>query len=424
MVVLSDVGGPGIRPGAARALTGRRAGDGRRVGVGGPPPGWPSGAMRNPGAHDPRGVDAAGAGRERPGSPRALGRRRPARAGALAAVLLVAVLTPPAAAQEAPVATVRVLSINILHGGVLSGWQRDDQHLEARLDLLTDELRGLSPDVIAVQEASRGWGRGDVAARLAARLGMQHAYVSGAFRFFGSGWVHWLVSHVMNFEEGPAVLSRFPIVRWEAFALPSCGRRFEPRVLLLTELDAPWGPLTVFSTHTSGDPCHTRRVAELVREHRGAGPAVVMGDFNAVESSEAIQALTGPAGFVDAFRAVRPDDPGPTVWQPVTDPVRRARRRVDYVFLAPGGASTSRPVDSRVVIDVPGRLADGTVLWPSDHYGVLADVAILATVPRPAGHDGAGGRAGPAGPAAAVRAVPGVLPAPGPGAAAEAGPAR
>ena len=368
-------------------------------------------------------MGAAGAAGRPTGGPRAPRRRRPRVAGVLlAAVPLVAVLIPPAAAQDAaPVATVRFVSINILHGGVLSGWKRDDQHLEARLDLLTDELRGLSPDVIAVQEASRGWGRGDVAGRLAARLGMHHAYVSGAFRFFGFGWVHWFVSHVMNFEEGPAVLSRFPIVRREAFALPACGRRFEPRVLLRTELEAPSGPLTVFSTHTSGDPCHSRGVVELVREHRGAGPAVVMGDFNAVESSEAIQALTGPGGFVDAFRAVRPDDPGPTVWQPVTDPVRRARRRVDYVFLAPGEASRSRPVDSRVVIDVPGRLADGTVLWPSDHYGVLADVAIFAAAPRTAGHGGAQGAAAGG---ATVQATPGVLPAPSPRQAGPTGPHR
>jgi hypothetical protein len=32
---------------------------------------------------------------------------------------------------------------------------------------------------------------------------------------------------------------------------------------------------------------------------------------------------------------------------------------------------------SRVVLDTPGRLANGGVLWPSDHYGVLADLDLV-----------------------------------------------
>jgi len=73
------------------------------------------------------------------------------------------------------------------------------------------------------------------------------------------------------------------------------------------------------------------------------------------------------------------------------------------------------------VIDVPGRLADGTVLWPSDHYGVLADVAIFAAAPRTAGHGGAQGAAAGG---ATVQATPGVLPAPSPRQAGPTGPHR
>jgi hypothetical protein len=31
-------------------------------------------------------------------------------------------------------------------------------------------------------------------------------------------------------------------------------------------------------------------------------------------------------------------------------------------------------VDSRVVFNVPSRDADGDPLWPSDHYGVMAEI--------------------------------------------------
>jgi hypothetical protein len=57
--------------------------------------------------------------------------------------------------------------------------------------------------------------------------------------------------------------------------------------------------------------------------------------------------------------------PGPTV-----------RRRVDYVLLLPGSRVAARVVSSRVVLDTPGRRADGGPLWPSDHYGVLAEIRL------------------------------------------------
>jgi endonuclease/exonuclease/phosphatase family metal-dependent hydrolase len=287
-------------------------------------------------------------------------------------------LAGSAGAEERPAARpIRVVTLNVLHGGVWSGWRGDGQHLDTRLALAAAALRQLRPDVVALQEASRGRGRGDVAGRLARSLGMSHVYVPGAVGFFGSRWLHARVADLMNFEEGPAILSRFRIQRSGEYALPPCGRRFEPRALLFAELATPRGPVTVFSTHTAGDACHTRAVAELVARHRRETPAVVMGDFNAVESSPPIQALTGDAGFVDAFRAANPDDPGYTVWQPVTEPERRVRRRVDYVFLVPGRAFAGEVLASRVVVDRPGRLPDGSPIWPSDHFGVLADLVLF-----------------------------------------------
>jgi endonuclease/exonuclease/phosphatase family metal-dependent hydrolase len=294
----------------------------------------------------------------------------------LTAALLVAGLTGPAFAQ-APAPTVRFVTLNVLHGGALSGWSGKDQHLDARLDLVSDALLALRPDVVALQEASWSRDRGEVASRLAGRLGMNYVYAPASARLFDTAWINRAAAALMNFTEGPSILSRFPITRWEAYRLPRCGRRFEPRVLLFAELDTPQGRLPVFSTHTAGDPCHTRAVATLVRERRADLPGVLMGDLNAVESSAAIAALTGEAGFVDAFRTARPEAPGFTVWQPVTAPDRRVFRRVDYVLVVPGRSFPGTVRGSRVVVDAPGRLPDGTVLWPSDHYGVLADLVVF-----------------------------------------------
>ena len=64
-----------------------------------------------------------------------------------------------------------------------------------------------------------------------------------------------------------------------------------------------------------------------------------------------------------------------------------ASQRIDYVFLVPGSARPARVVGSRVVLDQPvGR---GRARWPSDHYGVLAEIALDGAAPsRPADRSG------------------------------------
>lgn len=311
-------------------------------------------------------------------------RRRAIRWGRSAACLLGAFLITlggraPAGAQDPGPAerALRFVTFNMLHGGATSGWKGDGQNLEARLDLATDALMALAPDVVALQEASsRNW-RGTVASRLAGRLGMNHVYHSVTFAFAPFRWLRARIASIMDWEEGPAILSRFPILRTETYLLPTCGRRWGRRGLVFAEVQAPGGRIAVFSTHTDGDPCHTRMVSQLVKQLQVDAPGVLMGDFNAQEGSPAIAALTVEAGFVDAFRAANPDAPGATSHQPVIVPERRARRRIDYVFLAPAPLLPATVVASRVVLDRPGTLPDGRLLWPSDHYGVLAELALF-----------------------------------------------
>jgi endonuclease/exonuclease/phosphatase family metal-dependent hydrolase len=298
--------------------------------------------------------------------------------GLLAGALVGAVIVTPASAEgPPPPSALRFVTLNVFHGGPLSGWTGRDGHLETRLDLVTQALRALAPDVVALQEASWSRNRGEVAARLAERLGLNHVYAPSSMRLFEAAWLNRAAASAMDFAEGPAVLSRFPIVRSEVHRLPQCGWRLDPRVLLLAELATPGGSLQVFSTHISGHHCQAEAVAALIRRYRADLPAVLMGDFNAVEASPAITALVAGTGVVDAFRAVHPNGAGFTVYQPVMAPERRAARRIDYVFLVPGHTFSGAVVDSRVVIDTPGRLASGRTLWPSDHYGVLADLILF-----------------------------------------------
>ncbi|HEU5197146.1 MAG TPA: endonuclease/exonuclease/phosphatase family protein [Methylomirabilota bacterium] len=288
---------------------------------------------------------------------------------------LVAAAPVATAAEDRPL---RVVTFNLLHGGPWSGLTGRDDHLEARLALIAAQLRALEPDVVALQESPVSRWRGDVAARLAEALGLAHVHARATERVFGWMPLGRLVMGALGFVEGPAILSRYPIVASAIHELPRCEHRLDPRVALRADLVTPAGLLRVYSTHTSRDDCQTRRVAEVALAERGPLPALVMGDLNTGESAAVLQELR-EQGFLDLFREANPTALGATVRQDVLAAVSTVRRRVDYLLLLPGSRVKARVLSSRVVLDTPGRRADGSPLWPSDHYGVLAEIGLSPT---------------------------------------------
>ncbi len=294
--------------------------------------------------------------------------------------LLIAMELPGtrASASGVPPGSLRVVTFNLYHGGPWSGLSGDDRHLERRLETVIEELRALHPDVIGLQEASVGRGRGNVAGRVAAGLGLFHVYAPTNPHPFGGAWVHRALAALLNFSEGPAIVSRFPLGDWRVHRLPRCtGAIGESRALLSATLDTPWGPQEVSSAHTRGDPCQTTAVANLVSRGPHPLPGILMGDFNAVEGSPALAPFREGARFVDAFRVANPTEPGPTVWQRLDAPESTVSRRVDHIFLLPGERIRGSVLSSRVVLNRPRRLEDVGILWPSDHYGVLVDVGMV-----------------------------------------------
>ena len=298
----------------------------------------------------------------------------------VAASLMLSVLSVSAAdtgSASGPAPLLTFVTFNLFHGGPFSGLQGDGQELDRRLEMVGEELRALNPDIIGLQEASEGRARGNVAARLAAQLGFHHVFAAANPRPVRSGPINRAIAALLNFSEGPAIVSRFPIADWEALDLPRCGRHADSRLLLHATIQSPWGGLHVFSTHTIGDPCQTGRVAQLVRNRRGPLPSVLMGDFNAGEDSTAIAAVTHNGDFIDAFRTANPSLPGLTVWQRIDAPTSMVQRRGDYIFVVPGEEFRGKVLSSRVILKTPHRLPDGRVLWSSDHYGVLAELEVF-----------------------------------------------
>ncbi len=292
----------------------------------------------------------------------------------LLCLLLVVIAAGPAAPAEAEERPLRLVTFNVLHGGPWSSFTGDDLQLESRLAMVIEGLRALDPDVVALQESPITRQRGDVAARIAQALGLVHVHARATERVFPLRVLGRLIVGALGFVEGPAILSRFPIAATEVYDLPRCQRWFDPRVALRADIQTPAGVIAVFSTHTSRDDCQTRRVAELAGGPNGR-PAVVMGDLNTGETAPALGAFRDH-GFVDLFRAANPDTPGLTVWQRIEAPAPTVFRRVDYVFVKAGDGREATAVSARLVLNIPRTRDDGGALWPSDHYGVFAEVAL------------------------------------------------
>ncbi|HEU4501978.1 MAG TPA: endonuclease/exonuclease/phosphatase family protein [Nitrospira sp.] len=299
-----------------------------------------------------------------------------------ALLLLSAYLTGDVTAQaiaesENGVRPLRVVTYNLLHDGAGSGFLDGDTHLEERLEMTIRELKTLDADIIAVQEASDSRRHGNVPERLAKALGLHVVFEPATEHVFGLWPLDSIVVGMMGFKEGSAILSRFPIAASHVYDLPRCKKWLEPRIMLHAELSTVWGPLQVFSTHTGrGDECQMERVGEIVRDRLGAGPSLLMGDFNTAETSQVLTMLRNEAGFMDAYRLANPEAVGPTVWQRIKSPEPTVSRRVDFILLLNGRQRAASVRSSRLVLDHPGHLPDGTTLWPSDHYGVLAEMDI------------------------------------------------
>ncbi|MFE9407137.1 endonuclease/exonuclease/phosphatase family protein [Streptomyces sp. NPDC006530] len=244
----------------------------------------------------------------------------------------------------------RAVTLNIWGRG--SAWRR-------RLPLIRAELVRLVPDVVGLQEVWRSGSRCQ-AERIADDLGYHVTYARAAWRGWGS--------------QGNALLTRVPVERYEVLPLPTAG--VEPRSVLCAEV----GSMTVLVTHLTWEWEHTRIrqrqvrfLAELAARQAGR-EVLVLADLNAAPDTEEIRWLTGR--MRDAW-ADGGEGPGHT-YTPDNDFARKARepaRRIDFVL-----TDGQLRADSAELAFTKAARAGRRPLWPSDHFGVVCD---LAPVPRP-----------------------------------------
>ncbi|RPI54109.1 MAG: hypothetical protein EHM56_06565, partial [Chloroflexi bacterium] len=253
----------------------------------------------------------------------------------------------------------RVMSLNLLHG-----FPRFE-HLSRRLDLVAAEIRRQDADIVCLQEVP--WTRrlGNGAEYLAGRTGLNYLYL----RANGN-------RGTILFEEGEAILSRYPLRDPASAELEPRAGFFEHRMVLHATAVTPWGDIGVFATHlTAGDAAANQRQAASLQAFvaaTGSGPAIVADDLNAGEDSPQIQALA--RAWVDTYRLANPGDAGPTCC--IDNLVAQGEpleKRIDYLFLVPGPGERPQVVSSRRVLDGALPVADGWQ-WASDHVGLLTTI--------------------------------------------------
>lgn len=282
---------------------------------------------------------------------------------------------------KSAMATLRIATLNI--------WNRSGPWAERRR-LIRRELDRLRPAVVGLQEVVRS-------APEAAVSGIGPEDCQAVELAEGSGF-HVLFATACEYRDGSkfgnALLTQYPVRAVFRFALPDLVSG-EARSLLGAFLDAPDGVLPVFVTHLNWKLHHgavrlaqvrhiVDRIAELVPENAGMLPAVLMGDFNADPDSDEIRFLRGlkvdegrSVFFADAWVYGGDGTSGATFCR-TNDYARVARepsRRIDYIFVR-GSEERLRgePLHTELAFATP-EIVDGVAVWPSDHFGVVTDVA-------------------------------------------------
>jgi endonuclease/exonuclease/phosphatase family metal-dependent hydrolase len=213
-----------------------------------------------------------------------------------------------------------VVSANLWHD-----WPRH-RRLPERLESFARLVEREGAQVVLLQEVARtrdlyvdSW--------LADRLGMAYVYT----RVNGH-------EDSLGFEEGLAVLSRFPLVASKKLELKPSVKPFMRRMALGAQLTVGDVDLWFVSTHLS--LLHWFNASQLPQLHQWVAnlstsrPAIIGGDFNAGERSSQIHHAR--ERWLDPFRMLHPYADGATHTFRFPCMLGRRKRRLDYIFFHPG----------------------------------------------------------------------------------------
>ncbi len=260
--------------------------------------------------------------------------------GSLLILVAFAMLVPAAVWATAPDSRAkqpeangfRLMSWNIKYG-------RDDASGTVNPQQLADAIRAADPDVVVLQEVSRGWTIGggvDVAEYLARDLGMTF---------------HW--GPAADGQFGNLLLSRLPVTNVQTGQLP-----FGQGPMMRSYLKATVGGVDLLTTHLTHKKQNTPTRLDQIESVLTQEPDVVAGDLNFWPT------WSEPLAFARGGMFSAQDAAGyPPVW---TSPGAPATNRVDWIFGTPKVVFSQFEVLSKVTAsDHLPLVTTVSLRWPS-----------------------------------------------------------
>ncbi len=228
-----------------------------------------------------------------------------------------------------------------------------------RAPLVIDQLEGLLPDVIGLQEVDMVLDQG--------------MWISKQINTRLPGRAHYRIKHAVNPGQrasfhGIATMSRVGFEEHEILDLMTHERNAQRFVFRCGDR-----PFFLINTHLHWPPEATQdRVDQLeyllawhARDARGY-PLVILGDFNAYADPPEPATLLMKSRFRSALEAANGSEPEKTWTTPVNTYDTSPHGTLDYIFLSPEW----RVVEAGLAFDKPDPHDPNN--YPSDHLGLYA----------------------------------------------------
>ena len=227
-----------------------------------------------------------------------------------------------------------VVSLNLLHGFPLFS------NLDQRTQMVADMILSLRPDFVAIQEVGQTPSIANRAQVLAEMTGYEWTWAKAS-------------GYAFAFEEGPGVLSRWPIIKTYELELPHKGLMgLEIRKVSGVKVQTSHGEAAMFSAHLTTQfeeevkADQALAAYQLAKESTEHIPGFLAGDMNAEPESLAMRFLRGEAiyqeieaNLQDAWQEANPEDPG------FTYSAKNPSRRIDYIYVIPWSGGKSRVLE-------------------------------------------------------------------------------